>query len=123
MTDNIRKLEPILPYPSRQSVIEAALATIERRFDADLPDDLYKEREPLFLQESEAVSFNVFNDVVNDAISEVEPAPWLMRDLKEFEQTIVDSVVEGLESNPEGRAFLDAMRSSVARHQQGANVK
>ena len=119
MTDNTRKLEPILPYPSRQSVIEAALATIERRFDADLPDDLYKEREPLFLQESEAVSFNVFNDVVNDAISEVEPAPWLMRDLKEFEQEIVETAIKDLESTAEGQAFLNAIRGYVNSRSKG----
>ncbi len=105
-------LEPILIYPSRQSVIDLFLATLERNSNADLPGG-WPDNEPLYLQENDAVSSGLFQEVLDDVISGAEPAPWLLKDLREFEQMLVEYVIEGLEDNTEGRAFLDAMRSTA----------
>ena len=117
MPDSIRRFEPILPYPSRQSVMDLFLATLERNFNVDLPDD-WDDNEPFYLLESDVTSFNIFQGVLNNVINRSEPAPWLLRDLKEFEQTLVELVIGGLEDNTEGQAFLDAMRSSVVSRAQ-----
>ena len=110
-------LEPILIYPSKQSVIDLFLATLERNSSADLPDD-WPDNEPLYLQENDAASSGIFQEVLDDVINGAEPAPWLLRDLKEFEQMLAEYVIEGLEDNAEGRASLETMRSSVISRAQ-----
>lgn len=117
MPDSTRLFEPILPYPSRQSVIDLFLATLERNFNVNLPDD-WDDNEPFYLLEGDVTSFNVFQGVLNNVINCFEPAPWLLRGLKEFEQMLVEYVIDGLEDNTDGRAFLDAMRSSVVSRAQ-----
>ena len=106
--------EPILPYPSRQSVIDSVLATIERSSEIDYPDG-WNSNEPLYLKESDIIRFKVFNDAVDNAINGAEPAPWLLRDLKEFEQMIVEHVVEGLEDTSAGLLFLNGMHATAKR--------
>ena len=117
MPDSIRKFEPVLPYPSRQSMIDLMLATIERNSNADLPND-WPENEPLYLQENDIVSSDILQEVLDDVINGAEPAPWLLRDLKEFEQTLVASVFEDLENSAEGRTFLEIMRSTAISNAQ-----
>ena len=112
MPDNIRQFEPILPYPSRQSMIDLTLATIERNSNADLPDG-WPENEPIYLQENDVASSSIFQEALDDVINGAEPAPWLLRDLKEFEQMLVEYVIEGLGETAEGRTFLNAMRASA----------
>ena len=112
MPDTIREFEPILPYPSRQSVIDLTLATIERNSNAALPDD-WPENEPLYLQENDVTTSSILQEILDDAIRGAEPSPWLLQDLKEFEQTLVEYVIEGLEKTAEGRTFLNAMRASA----------
>lgn len=106
------RFEPILPYPSRQSVIDSVLATIERSSDIDYPDG-WDDNEPLYLKENDITWFRIFHEAVNNAINGAEPAPSLLKDLKEFERMIVEQVIEGLEGTAEGRSFLDAMRSTI----------
>lgn len=105
-------LQPILPYPSRQSLIDLVLATIELSSSADLRDD-WDDNEPLYLQESDIASSDIFREVLDGVISGAEPAPWLLRDLKEFEQMLVEYVIEGLEDTSEGSHFLNVMRANV----------
>ena len=117
MPDSIRKFEPVLPYPSRQSMIDLMLATIERNSSADLPND-WPENEPLYLHANDIVSSDILQEVLDDVINGAEPAPWLLRDLKEFEQTLVASVFEDLENSAEGRTFLEIMRSTAISNAQ-----
>lgn len=116
-----RQLEPILSYPSRQSVMDLFLATIERSIVADSLDD-WDEGEPLFLQGNDAESTAAFQENFQVAINNAEPSPWLLRDLKEFEQTLVTGMIEDLEATQEGRDFLANLRSiAVSRASASSN--
>ncbi|MYC07358.1 MAG: hypothetical protein F4X57_09345 [Chloroflexi bacterium] len=116
-----RQLEPILPYPSRQSVMDLFLATIERSIVADSLDD-WDEGEPLFLQGNDAESTAAFQENFQVAINNAEPSLWLLRDLKEFEQTLVTGMIEDLEATQEGRDFLANLRSiAVSRARASSN--
>ena len=117
MPDNIRQFEPILPYPSRQSLIDFTLAAIERSASIDRPSD-WEEYEPIYLKEEDVIRSALFNQVVSQVINGAEPAPWLLRDLKEFEQMLVEDILASLEDNPEGRAFLEVMRSYAVSQEQ-----
>ncbi len=116
-----RQLEPILPYPSRQSVMDLFLATIERSVVADSLGN-WDEGEPLFLQGNDAESTAAFQENFQVAINNAEPSPWLLRDLKEFEQTLVTGMIEDLEATQEGRDFLANLRSiAVSRARASSN--
>ena len=116
-----RQLEPILPYPSRQSVMDLFLATIERSIVADSLGN-WDEGEPLFLQGNDAESTAAFQENFQVAINNAEPSPWLLRDLKEFEQTLVTGMIEDLEATQEGRDFLANLRSiAVSRARASSN--
>ena len=118
---NSRQLEPILPYPSRQSVMDLFLATIERSVVADALDN-WDESEPLFLQGNDAESTAAFQENFQIAINNAEPSPWLLRDLKEFEQALVTGMIEDLEATQEGRDFLANLRSiAVSRARASSN--
>ena len=108
------RLEPILPYPSRQSVIDSVLAAIERSSNIDYPDG-WDDNEPLYLKDNDITWFRIFHEAVNNAINGAEPAPSLLKDLKEFERMIVEQVIEGLEDTSDGLIFLNGMRATAKR--------
>ena len=105
---------PILPYPTRLSVMEAALAAIERSSNAEIPAG-YEDDEPAYLAEDDVAQSHIFRALLDAALRQAEPAPWLLRDLREFEQQIVADVIAGLEDTPDGRWFLSKMRSAAAQ--------
>ena len=113
MAQDSQQLEPILPYPSRQSVLDLFLATIERSVVADELEN-WDEAEPLFLRNNDAESAATFQDNLEIAINNAEPSPWLFRGLKEFERTLVEDLIKGFEATPEGRRFLYNMRKIAA---------
>ena len=106
---------PILPYPTRSSVIEATLSAIECSSDADIPDDFADYGESAYLSLDDVAQSHIFRALLDAALRQAEPAPWLLRDLREFEQQIAEDVIEGLESTPDGRWFLSKMRSAAAQ--------
>ena len=106
---------PILPYPTRLSVIEATLSAIELSSNADIPDDFEDYGEAAYLTQDDVAQSYIFRALLDAALRQAEPAPWLMRDLREFEQQIAEDVIEGLESTPDGRWFLSKMRSAAAQ--------
>ncbi|MXZ90927.1 MAG: hypothetical protein F4W95_09935 [Chloroflexi bacterium] len=110
MTSSSRQWEPLLPYPSRESVTELVIAMIERNSGVELPDD-WPGNEPIYLGDGE--QFPELTNAVNGAIISAEPGGWLMEELKSFERTIAEFTIEDLQSTPEGRATLDAMRATA----------
>ena len=107
-------IEPIFSYPSRQSVIHSVLATIERSSIIDYPED-WDDNAPLYLKVDDAVWSRVFHEAVNNSINEAEPAPWLLRALNEFEQMVVEYIIEDLEDTSDGLIFVNGMRATAKR--------
>ena len=110
MARPVRQWEPILPYPSRESVTDLVVALAERNFGLAIPDE-WEENESYFLVTDDATQFSEFREAVDGAIRGAEPAPWLLRDLKEFEQMIAEDAIEDLQNTPEGQVILDAIRA------------
>lgn len=104
---------PILPYPTRRSVMAAALSAIECGSNAEIPDDFADYGEPAYLTQDDVAQSHIFRALLDAALRQAEPAPWLMRDLREFEQRIAEDVIAGLEDTPDGRWFLSNMRSAA----------
>ena len=119
MSSSNRQWEPLLLYPSRESVTELVIAMIERNSGVELPDD-WPENEPIYLGDNDAEQFTELTNSVNGAIMAAEPGGWLMAELKYFEQMIAEFAIEDLQSTPEGRASLDAMRAiAIERFRTG----
>ena len=110
MTRPVRQWEPILPYPSRESVTDLVVALVERNFELAIPDE-WEENQPYYLVTDDATQFSEFREAVDGAIRGAEPAPWLLRGLKEFEHEIAEFVIEGLQNTSEGQVILDAIRA------------
>ena len=120
MARPVRKREAILDYPSRESVTGLVVAIIERKFGFVPPKGL-EEYESYYLVPDDATHFSKFRDAVDGAVDVAWPAPWLVRELKEFEQEIAESALEILQDTPEGQAILDAMLAiAIYRHRQEA---
>lgn len=118
MTRPIRQWEPILPYPSRESVTDLVLALVERNFGIPIPDK-WEENESYYLVTDDATQFSEFREAVDGAIRGAEPAPWLLRDLKEFERLIAEDAIEDLQNTTEGQVTLDAiMAVAIYRRRQ-----
>ncbi len=120
MARPVQQWEPILPYPSRESVTDLVVALVERSFGLDMPEN-WPQEQSLYLQTADATHFSEFREAVDGAIVGAEPAPWLLRDLKEFERLIAEDAIEGLKNTPEGQAILDAIRAIAIyrRRQEG----
>ncbi len=110
MARPVRQWEPILSYPSRESVSDLVVALVERNFGLAIPDE-WEENESYYLVTDDATQFLEFREAVDGAIRGAEPAPWLLRDLKEFEQMIAEDAIEDLKNTPEGQVILDAIRA------------
>jgi len=118
MATSVPQLEPILPYPSRESVSNLIVAMIEQRFGLSAPERWPKD-ESYYLAKDDATQFSEFRNAVSEAINAIDPPQWLLRELKEFEQTIAEDAVEALQNTPEGQTVLDAMQAiAVYRHRQ-----
>ena len=118
MARPVQQWEPILPYPSRESVTDLVVALVERSFGLDIPEN-WPEEQSFYLQTDDATHFSEFREAVDGAIIRAEPAPWLLRDLKEFERLIAEDAIEDLRNTPEGQAILDAVRAiSIYRRRQ-----
>ena len=118
MARPVRQWEPILPYPSRESVTDLAVALVERNFGLAIPDE-WGETESYYLVTDDATQFSEFLDAVDGAIRAANPAPWLLRDLREFERLIAEDAIEDLQKTPEGQVILDAIRAiAIYRHRQ-----
>jgi hypothetical protein len=118
MAKQARQWEPILPYPSRESVIDLVVALIERRFDLATPQD-WKEDESYYLYKGDATQFSEFRASVDWAIRGAEPTNRLLRELKDFERMIAELAIESLQNTQEGQAILEAMQAiAVYRHKQ-----
>ena len=112
MTSSNRQWEPLLAYPSRESVTELVIAMVERSSGVALPDD-WPENESIYLGGNDAERFPELTNAVSGAIMAAEPGGWLMAELKYFERMIAEFAIEDLEDTPEGRATLDAMRATA----------
>ena len=98
------------------------VAIIERKFGFVPPKGL-EEYESYYLVPDDATQFSKFRDAVDGAVDVAWPAPWLVRELKEFEQEIAESALEILQDTPEGQAILDAMLAiAIYRHRQEGSV-
>ena len=118
MTSPVRQWEPILPYPSQESVTDLVFALVERNFGLAIPDE-WEENESYYLVTDDATHFTEFREAVEGAIRAAEPAPWLLRDLREFERLIAQDAIEDLQNTPEGQVILDAIRAiAIYRHRQ-----
>ena len=117
MARPVRQRQPILPYPSRESVTGLVVAIIERKFGFVLPKGL-EEYESYYLVTDDATQFSKFRDAIDGAVDVAWPAPWLVRELKEFEQEIAESALEILQATPEGQAILDAMLAIAVYRQR-----
>lgn len=115
-----RQREPILPYPSRESVTDLVVALVERNFGLDMSEN-WPEEQSFYLKTDDATQFSEFREAVDGAIIGAEPAPWLLRDLKEFEQRIAEDAIEDLQNTAEGQVILDAIRAIAIyrRRQEG----
>ena len=120
MTRPVRQWEPILSYPSRESVSDLVVALVERNFGLAIPDE-WEENQSHYLVTDDATQFSEFRDAVDGAIRGSEPAPGLLRDLKEFERLIAEDAIEDLQNTPEGQVILDAIRAIAIyrRRQEG----
>lgn len=112
MTSSNRQWEPLLPYPSRESVTELVVAMIERSSDVALPDG-WPDNEPFYLSDEDSGQFPELTNAINGAIIGAEPGGWLMAELKYFERMIAEFAIEDLQDTPEGRATLDAIRATA----------
>ena len=112
MTSPNRQWEPLLPYPSRETVTELVVAMIERSSDVALPDG-WPDNEPLYLSEHDAGQFPELTNAIKGAIMGAEPGGRLMAELKSFERMIAEFAIEDLQNTPEGRATLDAIRATA----------
>ena len=104
--------QPILPYPSRASVAELLIATIERSASVVLPKGWPKEQ-PYYLSRQDAFNYEVIRKAVEDSVNCAEPGGWLSDELVYFERLMVEDAMEFLENGPAGRAVLDAIRSTA----------
>ena len=120
MARPVRKWEPILPYPSRESVTNLVVALVERNFGLAISDEL-EEYESYYLVMDDATQFSEFRDAVDGAIRAADPAPWMLRDLREFERLIAEDAIKDLQNTPEGQVILDAIRAIAIyrRRQEG----
>ena len=118
MARPVRQWEPILSYPSRESVTDLVVALVERNFGLAIPDE-WVENESYYLVTDDATQFSEFRDAVDGAIRAAEPAPWLLRDLKEFELLIAEDAIEDLQNTLEGQTILEAIRAiAIYRRRQ-----
>ena len=102
----------VLPYPSKKSVSDLALAIVERTSPGNHqpnPDD----RQPNYLTELDDVQSYILLDAVAGAINAVEPAPWLVRELERYETEIAEGTIEILNETPIGRGFIAAMQNAL----------
>lgn len=112
MLNDTTDKKPILSFPTPRSVMEAALAEIERSSNAEKPAG-YEDYEPAYLSLDDVAQSQAFRDGIDAAISQAEPTRKLLSNLRDFEQQIVEDVIAGLESAPDGRKFLSKMRSAA----------
>ena len=112
MLNDTTDKKPILLFPTPRSVMEAALAEIERSSNAEKSAD-YEDYEPAYLSLDDVAQSQTFRDWTDTAIRQAEPTRRLLRYLQEFEQQIVGEVIAGLESAPDGRKFLSNMRAAA----------
>ena len=89
---------------------DLVVALVERNFELAIPDE-WEENQSYYLVTDDATQFSEFREAVDGAIRGAEPAPWLLRELKEFEQEIAEFVIEGLQNTSEGQVILDAIRA------------
>lgn len=94
------------------------VALVERNFGLAIPDE-WEENESYYLIADDATQFSEFRDAVDGAIRVADPAPWLLRDLREFERLIAEGAIEDLQNTSEGQVILDAIRAiAIYRHRQ-----
>ena len=119
MARQVRQWEPVLSYPSRESVTDLVVALLEQKFGLLTPDRWPKEQS-YYLTTDDATQFSEFRDAVAGAIDAAEPAVWLLRELKEFEHEIAELAIEDLQNTPKGQVILEAMQAiAVYRQRQG----
>ena len=115
MVSPVRQWEPIFDYPSRESVMGLVVALVEKSSGIAMPEG-WPENESCYLLDDDATRFQEFRDAISEAINSAEPADWLLRELKDFERTIAEAVIEDLQATPVGQSTLDAIRAAaVAR--------
>ncbi len=115
MTSSIKQREPILDYPSRESVMDLVVALVEKSSGIAMPEG-WPENESRYFLDDDATRFQEFRDAIDGAINGAEPADWLLRELKDFERTIAETAFEDIQATPVGQDTLEAIRAAaVAR--------
>ncbi len=109
MVNEVTEWQPVLSYPSRQSVAELFIALIERSSGVALPEH-WPHNEPYYLKISDVLSYDLLREAIAESTNSAEPADWLLAELAAFERMIVEDVVNYLESEPAGKAVLADIR-------------
>ena len=125
MTSSNRQWEPLLPYPSRESVTELVVAMIEWDSGVALPDD-WPENEPIYLSDDDAGQFPELTNAINGAIMGAEPGGRLMAELKYFERMIAEFAIEDLYGHSGTYHSMDAScirPTAIGRHRYAVTVK
>ncbi len=118
MADPYQEWQPVLLYPSRQSVAMAVIEMLGHQSGLDMPTGGFYR-----LSELDEVQTCILYDAVDRAIRGAEPGDRLQEELAYFESIIVKDAVEWLKSGKIGQAAIDEINSAAYVRYRNRNLK